>query len=281
MQKIENIELSPVEATSYWWVNLIKKRVKEIVIEGARYQSEAKFTEIFNNYTEIDWRNLYLQLVQYISEDVDNYVAKGNLGEEDVFSQDTAKNGHDRINEEISKIVNKRLPNIRLVSDNVKDSVIYTTKSFASVWYKSSGVIKLPTKYEPDYVLTGNDDELNFYNLLISTIVILKQENSGFNSIPLLRKEFCKEYIRLSNFKAKLENVIEVFNHAFDKANDEGLITGRSYKETYFPNLYEIDFVGLDSYMDLAKHYANVILQKVKDREEASYCKKLKRNSEK
>ena len=277
MQKIDETELSPIQATSYWWINSIREKVREIVIKGPIDKNEEKFATIFYCYTELDWRNMYLQLTKYISEDVDNYVTKGISYRVDAFNQDTAKDGHDRINDEISKIINQRIPNICLSGRGIKDSVIYTTQTFASVWYKSCGVNKLPTKYESSYVLTGNDDELNFYNLLISTIAILDKEDRNFRSISLLRERFCKEYIKLSDSKERIENVIEKFNKTFNKANDKGLILGRSNKETYFTSFRDIDFVGLDSYMGLAQHYANVVLQKVKDGEKNHYCKKIKK----
>ena len=45
----------------------------------------------------------------------------------------------------------------------------------------------------------------------------------------------------------------------------------------YFPSFRDIDYVGLDSYMDLANHYASVILQKIKDSDETHFCKMLKK----
>lgn len=277
MAKIEKIDLSPIEATAYWWVNLIKRKVKEITINGTHQLNEKKFGEIFYGFTETDWRNLYLQLIPYITEDVDKYMTKRNNDEENAFNQDTDKNGHNRINEEISKIIKKQLPNIRLAGNGVKDYIIYTTHERAYVYYKSCGIINLPTIYEPDYVLTGNEDALNFYNSLISTIAIINQENSNFHSMPVLREIFCNEYVKLSNSKEKLENIIEAFNYAFNKANDEDLIMGSSHNITYFPRWFcKIDFLGLDSYVDLAKHYANAILKNDKNND-ISYCQKLKR----
>lgn len=229
MPKKDEIELSPIQATSYWWVNSIREKVREIAIQGTVDKNEAEFASIFDNYTEIDWRNLYLKLTKWISEDVDNYVAKGKSFGIDAFNQDTAKGCHDRINDEISKIINHSIPDICLSSNGTKDFVIYTTKTSVSVWYKSCGVNKLSTKYKSSYVLTGDEDELNFYNLLIATIAILEQENGDIKSISLLRERFCQEYVTLSNSEEKIENVIEKFNQALDKANDRELVFGRSY----------------------------------------------------
>lgn len=273
MTKKEEIELSPIEATAYWWINSIRYRVREIAISGARDKNEVEFAEIFYKYTEIDWRNIYLELVKCISEDVDNYIPKNYSN---TFSQDTDINGHERLNDEISKIIGQQIPDIRLASNDAKDSVIYTTVSSARVWYKSCGINKLPTKYEPSYVLTGDRNSLDFYNLLISTIAVLYKTDSNFNSVPTLRERFCKEYIKLSEPEETINDVVERFNFSFNKANDNKIILGHSFKEMYFPSFRDIDYVGLDSYMDSANHYASVILQKNKD-EETPFCKTLKK----
>lgn len=274
MAKKEEIELTSIEATAYWWINSIKSRVREIAISGTGDKSEAEFAEIFYGYTEIDWRKVYLELVKHISEDVDNYIPKSNS---DSFSQDTDINGHERLNDEISKIIGQRIPKIRLASNGVKDSVIYTTASFASVWYKSCGVDKLATKYEPSYVLTGDNKNLDFYNLLISTIAVLDKEDSSFTSVSILRERFCSEYMKLSEAEENINDIIEMFNSSFDKASDKGIILGRSFKAMYFPSFRNIDYVGLDSYMPLANHYASVILQKNKDDDEIHSYKILEK----
>lgn len=272
--KKEKIELSPVEATAYWWINSIKYRVREIAISGTNDKRETEFLEIFYKFTEIDWRKVYLELVKYISEDVASYIPKSHY---DSFSQDTDINGHTRINVEISKIINQQIPDIRLASNNTKDSVIYTTTSFANVWYKSCGVHKLPTKYEPSYILTGDNKSLDFYNLLVSTIAILDKRDNDFESVSILRERFCSEYIKLSDSEENLDNIIEMFNISFNKANDNGVILGHSFQETYFSSFRAIDYIGLNSYIDLANHYANIILQETKSNDETTPHKTFKK----
>lgn len=180
MQNNEEIELSSIQATAYWWINLIRSKVKEILIEGTSDKNNTKFAKIFCDFTEVDWRNLYLQLVDCITEDVNNYVPKGNVYGIDSFSQDTDKGGHNIINNAISKILQKSIPDIRLASNSSKDWVIYTNMFGASVLYKSCGVSDLSTKYEPSYVLTGNKNKLDFYNQVISTIAVLQQKIAIF-----------------------------------------------------------------------------------------------------
>jgi len=278
MEEINEIELSSIEATAYWWINVIKSKVRELVISGTSDKQEIKFVEKFYNYTERDWRNLYLELVNFITEDVNNYIPIGNIMGIDAFNQDTDKKGHDRINAELSKIMNCSIPDIRLASSSSKDSVIYTNMFGASVWYKSCGVRDLSTKYNPTYVLTGDEQELNFYNLIISTIAVLKEKDRSFNSVPLLRNGFCKEYKKINKLQEELKDIKDRFNQVFESASDKGIILGSYWKETYFSSFRDIDYIGLEQYMEMAEHYASVILQKSKTEEGKTYSKKLKRN---
>ena len=232
METSEKIRLSPVEVTAYWWTNSIKEKVREIVTKNSWDDSENKFASIFYGYTEVDWRNMYLALTKAIAHDVEDF----DTTQENCFSQDTCIGGHDRLNEELAQITNKVIPDIRLAGFGVKDSVIYTTSSKASVWYKSSGKYMLPTVYDESYILTGNQKKLDFYNTLISTIAIIEQKDKYFNSVPVLRERFCQEYIRLSDEDEKEEDITQWFNVCFDKADDKGLIHGRHFDRKYFPN---------------------------------------------
>lgn len=63
---LKEVELSSIEATAYWWVNTIRFRLRDIMTSGASDNNETLFAEIFYNFTEIDWRRLYLELVKSI-----------------------------------------------------------------------------------------------------------------------------------------------------------------------------------------------------------------------
>lgn len=277
METSKKIRLSPVEVTAYWWTNSIKEKVREIVTKNSWDDSENKFASIFYGYTEVDWRNMYLALAKDIAHDVECFdTTQGSC-----FSQDTCIGGHDRLNEELSQIIHQPIPDIRLAGNYVKDSVIYTTSSSASVWYKSCGERKLPAMYEESYILTGNQKKLDFYNTLISTIAIIEQKDKYFNSVPTLREKFCKEYIILSDEEEKQEEITQWFNTCFDKASDKGIILGRHFDKKYFPSFRNIDFVGLNPYLPLANHYADVILEHVKNNNESKTCKILKKHDKK
>ena len=150
----------------------------------------------------------------------------------------------------------------------------------SSVLYKSCGVSDLSTKYEPSYVLTGDENELDFYNQVISTIAVLQQKNCNFHSLPLLRSGFCDEYKRLYPSDETLDEIRDHFNKTFDKASDRDIILGRSCKERYFANFRDFDYVGLENYMELAEHYARIILQIKKAPEGQSLVKKIRRNKD-
>lgn len=143
--KKQLISLTPIETTAYWWINIIKSKVEELLEYGVSFSEEKKFLKIFLNYNEENYRNLYLELINFISIDVQNYVLKGITNDVDMFSQDTDYEGHNRLNEELSTILGVKVPDIRLAFSDVKDSVIYTSKMEVKVWYKSCGVMKLST----------------------------------------------------------------------------------------------------------------------------------------
>jgi len=58
-----------------------------------------------------------------------------------------------------------------------------------------------------------------------------------------------------------------MFNQAFEKASDKGLILGRYWRNIYFTFFKDIDFIGLEEFMELAEHYVDVILQRNRDEE--------------
>jgi len=280
MKKNEEIELSSIESTAYWWINMIRNKVRELIIEGTDNRNEREFVKIFYRFTEIDWRNLYLELINYITEDVNNYVLIGTTLQIDSFNQDTDVKGHNRINEELSKIMKCSIPDIRLAGGCNKDFVIYTNIFGACVWYKSCGTMDLPTKYEPCYILTGNRKELDFYNLFLATVAKISELDQEFNSIPLLKERFCNEYKLVNMLEESIDEIVELFDKAFSDANDKGIIFGRRWDSTYFPHFREIDYIGLEEYMDDAKHYADVVLQRSKNNGAVGYSKIFKVNPE-
>lgn len=262
----EKLELSPAENTAFWWVNRIKHMARELAKNCERThmyptsQNAKKFIKIFYNFNERDWRNLYLSLTKYIEQDINSHICQGSWSR-DAFSQDTDIGKHNRLNQELGEILQiQKFPDIRLTDDSKKDEVIYSGKQGVCVWYKSSGIIDLSRFVEPCYILTGDEEELDIYNQLITTIVELKNQDSDFDSINYLTKGFCSAYLKINNPNDSYMQVLKRFNKAYDKAEECGIIFGKRFKGRFICSALKYDLTGLDAYKELAKYYADSIL---------------------
>ncbi len=248
------IELTPIQASAYWCVNMMRNKIKEISRNKSVDCNEIEFLNIFYSYSDIEWRRIYVELCSHFDE-----IAQEMNGYE--FSLDTELGGHNRLNQVLSNVLNVSIPDIRLAGYSSKDSVLYVTKNKVSVWYKSCGEMPLSKKYETDYVLTGNKEELDFYNLVLATIAMLGVQNPGFRSIPNLRKRFCEEYKKVHNDK-ELVDIVDEFNMAYKKANERELVIGGVSSDRFIPIMYSMDIALLEDYLDMGQHYADVILQR-------------------
>lgn len=155
--QIKRIELNPVEATSYWWIIEIKKKLQELLIITSG-KEEAEFLSIFYNFTDIEWRKLYLDLIEYIGKKVENILLKEEYG---YYYQDTKENFHKDINEVLCHFVNKSIPDISLTLLGVEESSICTNKYGADRIYNVSGIVPLDTLYESNYILSGDTKYLS------------------------------------------------------------------------------------------------------------------------
>ena len=263
----EKLELKPAENTAYWWTNRLKYIARNIAKNYEREKmypmspNQKRFIKIFYGFSEKDWRNLYLSLTKYIEQDINSYKSTGIVWSRDVFSQDTAEGKHDRLNQELAEILNiSKFPDLRLSGNDSKDEVIYSGKQGVCIWYKSSGVMDLSRFVEPDYILTGDEKEVDVYNQLIIALVELKKRDSNFDSIELLSKGFCQAYLKLNDPNDTYMEVLKLFNKAYDKAEEWKIIFGRRYKNVFSCEALRFDLTGLDAYRELAGHYADIIL---------------------
>ena len=261
------VKLNSYEQTAYWWVRVLRGKVDELydykrMMGNLNSKEESEFLKIFGPITEEGWRKIYLALTSLVQKDVESYVPQDLVYGHDVFWQDTDKGNHRRINAELSQILGVRVPDIRLANSSSKDWVIYTSEFEAVVWYKSCGEDKLDSEYDAsyNYVLTGDLVELDFYRLLLSTIIAIMEKNSGFDSMEALRSGFCGEYQRYNNLDTPIEELVDRFNAVFLAFNRKNVITDLYWrpKILYFPR--EKDKIGLEAYKDIADHYSNVIL---------------------
>ena len=274
---MNKIELSSIEGTAYWWIHVIRSKVRELSVSRKKDELETKFLEKFYTYTEKDWRDLYLKLIDDITEDVNNFVPRGDIIGIDAFSQDTDKKGHDRLNAELSKIMQCSIPDIRLAEKYRKDSVIYTNMFGACVWYKSAGVTDLPTEYESNYILSGDEEELHFYHTLLATIAVLKRLDNRFESIPELREFFCDQYKQIHPSQEELNQLKDRFHHAYEIAHERGIVHGSCWGESYGSNFQDIDYIGLEQYMEMVERYN--IPQNILGKSEAKKEKNIQKKS--
>lgn len=249
------LKLTPVQASAYWCVNMMRNKVREINQYSSANDQECDFLDIFYGYGDVEWRNIYIELSNHFEEIVEEM-----NGYE--FSIDTGAGGHNKLNQVLSLILKQSIPDISLSGYSSKDSVVYVTKDKASVWYKSCGEMPLSLKYETDYVLTGNEDELELYSTLVATMAMLGVLDSGFRSTAELRGRFCKEFKKVNGLEDSLENITERFNLAYKKANERGLVTGNVYSTSFYPLIGSADIAALEDYMDKGHHYADVVLQR-------------------
>lgn len=249
MLEDEKIELSGIEQTAYWWTNRLMYMTRDFALKYERKvghitPDEEKFLSIFYNYTDTEWRNLYLKLIEYITDDVNNFEPTGDVVGIDAFNQDTAKGKHMRLNAELAKITGvKGFPDIRLADSGYKDEVIYADWVRSYVWYKSCGTSPLETSYEPTYILSGNFEELNLYNDLIAALTYLDAHNS--HDMDLFRQSFCKAYKKQNAPTEDIVKIRDLFNKCYHTANERGIVLGRFWDKTFFPKLLEYDWSGL------------------------------------
>ncbi|MDE5888601.1 MAG: hypothetical protein K2H20_01130 [Bacilli bacterium] len=248
------VELTPVQASAYWCVNMIRNKVREINTNRNVSSNEVGFLSLFYSYTDKEWRNLYLELVEHFKEITDN--------ERYDFFIDTEVGEHDVLNAIISMIIKEDVPDISLSSNSENDSIIYIKNDSASVWYMSCGDMPLSLKYEPDYVLTGDQDELELYNVLVATLAMIVTLDSGFRSISKLRERFCEEYKKANGLEDELESIVVRFNLAYKRASERGLVTGSDSSKSFFTSIGLMDISALEDYMDKGHHYAEVVLER-------------------
>lgn len=245
----EKIKLTGVEQAAYWWTNRLMYMTRYFALRYERKvghitPDEVKFLSLFYNYTDKEWRDLYLKLTEFITEDVNSFEPTGDVIGIDAFSQDTTKGRHARLNAELAKITGvKGFPDIRLADSGYKDEVIYADWVRSYVWYKSCGTRPLEISYDPTYILSGNEKELKLYNNLVSTFAFLDKTKS--HDMDLFRMSFCKAYKRLNAPTEDIVKIRDLFNKCYHLANERKLVTGRFWDKTFFPNLLKYDYAGL------------------------------------
>ena len=197
---------------------------------------------------------MYLKLVERITE----YT---NTNEDNSFEQDSMPGGHDIINSILKEVTKKDIPDISLTLEIYKDFVTTTQEYYTEIMYKDCCWKELPDYYrkEFNYILTGNQQELDFYYLIVALIVKLHKLNKDFSSMEELKSKFCKEYMKLNNINDYIY-MHNIFEKAISLANDNKIIIGSAWGSFFFTQYTKEDINGIKEYMPTANHYANIIL---------------------
>ena len=184
--------LNSDEQTAYCWVRIIRSKVNDIIRNPKYYgENSRRFSEIFREFTEENWRSLYLYLVSKI---------KGDYEINGTFSQSTAKKGHLFINDVLS------IPDINLSERQKKP---FSIDMFSKNVYISNNTRKrLPSGYDDshNYVLNGNEEELEFYNLVYNVISSIRIKDKRIKSLNQIRRIFCEKYCEVNNIPFKKGN---------------------------------------------------------------------------
>jgi hypothetical protein len=260
---MEKIKLNPYEVAAYYFINLIIYKTREIAISGPKNSEEKNFYEIFKDFGDLGYRKLFVELSDCIKEDVviintktNNYI--------NYYIQSTSIAGHDKLNTEISIILDTNIPDVKLSSNNYEDFDLYVNDEEALVSYGNSILNKLSTEYESNYILSGDIEDLYFDRTLLSTLFMLSKIDPSFDSIKDLRIGFCKEYNDDNNGKYDIKELHDKFNHFFDNAATKGIVSGSSQGDSYGAYFYESDYAGLDNYVDTGLKYAEKIIDRNK-----------------
>ena len=249
---MNKIELNSIEQTSYWWINRINIFLKnDIFIE----KGEKEFYKIFKEYIKEDWRHLYLELQKYIASDVKQYCT-----EEEDYSQETCLGGHNRLNEELSIILNKEIPDVRIQERYTKDIAIYTNKDCSYVWFRSGGEDLLPSEYNNNYILSGDEELLKFDRILLSIIYEIYNINPNFDSTKTLIDNYYTIYQDQSDKKLCKKEFYDKIYQSLLRAQYDRIIDG-NINRCYDLNLKYLNLKELENYEDIGREYANKVLQ--------------------
>lgn len=186
--QIRQINLNPIEATSYWWVREIRSKIIEINSLKDKNDRELEFLGLFNHFTDIEWRKLYLELNKYFSHKIENLSDKTGTK---FYHQDTSLNHHNDLNEVLHMVLDKNIPDICLNLSGMEHSSICTNQYGADRIYSISGIVPLDTVYDYNYILSGDEKELVMKNLIYYLLDL------GIHNQDALKKSFCDFYSNL------------------------------------------------------------------------------------
>ena len=240
---IKNIELNPIEATAYFWINTIKNKVKELSSISNKSNNELEFFNLFKQYTDFEWRKLYLVMKDYFNNKINS---------NHFYIQDTSV--HNDINKVLNNVLNREIPDIDLALNGIEDYFTCTNIYGADRIYKESGIIQIESTYSFNYILSGDINELELNTLMILLLKKFKKNHSK----KLLKNLFCDIYKELHT-ELELSIIEDNFIRIYNQICDLGLIVDLSFNNQYNSNISDSEYKYLDTNNELSK-----IIKKVK-----------------
>ena len=268
---MKKIKLEACQSTAYWWIEKIRTKIKEINNNPCTPE-ELEFASLFDNYTEIDWRNLYKELLKLIKGDIDK---RGNK----FLTQGTRKGQHNRINCELMTILEKLIPDINITTSGSKDSTIYTNSKITAISQTNDKTIQLLRETYPWFIITGNDTDLFCYNFLAATLTLIHEDCNSNKDFNKLRQGIIKGYRDYLLCDEDIESITERTDLAIEYAKHNGIIEIQDTSpETYKTKFTDSDYCDLDLYMEFATEIARDILaQDIKELEKKCMTKMRKK----
>lgn len=243
------VVLNSVEQAAYWWIKVIRIKINEISRNPDSFSKEEyDFFEMFSNFTEENWRDIYLKLKDYITHHSDKKT----------FSQNTSKKGHQQINEALN------IPDVSLSSRNGKQYILdmHPRNIYVSCKIKERIPNEYQTSYSSDYnyVITGNKNDLKLYNLVLAVIMSIRIKRQYFKSLSFLRDSFCKKFISDNELECSLEEVTRNFNAIIKVLSEYSLIECDTLNGNEKISKWPIGVKGLTSFDKIACEYSEYIL---------------------
>ena len=206
--KIRKLEL-PCEQAAYWLIKTYITKAYEISRLSVSSKDEKDFSRLIRGISLSNWNTIFMILSKCIQ----------NINNRESFSQTTSKGEHTLtdviIEETLEKLgilgINEKLPSIDLTEKQSTCSTIDMGIDARNVFVSTKkGRSKLP-KYtiNYDFVLSSDDSELRFYNLILSIIVSVRRKNNHINSLNIIKEVFC-ERANVHDAAIVFDRVIEV-----------------------------------------------------------------------
>ena len=249
------VMLNNVEQTAYWWIKVIRIKLNEISRNPENFSKEEhEFFRLFSDLREENWREIYLKLKDYIAP----YSGKK------IFSQNTSKKGHQQISDALSKILGRDVPDINLSPKNGKQYILdmHPRNIYVSCKVKERIPFEYQTSYSSDYnyVITGNENDLKLYNLVLSVFVSIRKKNANFKSLGFLRKSFCEKIISDNNLSCSMDEAIKNFDAIIKVLREHSIIECETLNGKERITKWPIIANGLDSFSEIASEYSEYIL---------------------